>query len=181
MRLALKLHPDSSCSAIESIEVEAARSAPGLLRLAFILKGDIAALRPPPETFSLRRGDELWRHSCLEAFVTAELSGPYVELNFSPAGEWAAYGFSGYRAEMTAIEAAPPAMEGTWDSEGFQLQASVGLPQLPDDVPWHIGMSAVIEDADGSISYWALGHPPGKADFHHGDCFALEVPAPSAP
>ena len=27
------------------------------------------------------------------------------------------------------------------------------------------------------MSYWALAHPPGKPDFHHPDCFALELPA----
>jgi hypothetical protein len=26
----------------------------------------------------------------------------------------------------------------------------------------------------GDISYWALVHPPGKADFHHADSFAVE-------
>jgi hypothetical protein len=33
----------------------------------------------------------------------------------------------------------------------------------------------VIEAADGSLSYWALRHPPGKPDFHHRDAFALEL------
>ncbi|MBI3061386.1 MAG: hypothetical protein HYY83_05345 [Deltaproteobacteria bacterium] len=28
---------------------------------------------------------------------------------------------------------------------------------------------------DGTISYWALKHPPGKPDFHHPDAFALEI------
>jgi hypothetical protein len=32
----------------------------------------------------------------------------------------------------------------------------------------------VIEDTSGHKSYWALAHPPGKADFHHSDSFALE-------
>jgi hypothetical protein len=26
----------------------------------------------------------------------------------------------------------------------------------------------------GHKSYWALAHPPGRADFHHFDSFALE-------
>jgi hypothetical protein len=34
----------------------------------------------------------------------------------------------------------------------------------------------VIEETNGNKSYWALAHPPGKADFHHADCFALEFP-----
>lgn len=41
-----------------------------------------------------------------------------------------------------------------------------------------IGLSAVIEEMDGTKSYWALAHPAGKPDFHHPDCFTLELPPP---
>jgi hypothetical protein len=35
-----------------------------------------------------------------------------------------------------------------------------------------LGLSAVLEEQDGTKSYWALAHPPGgKPDFHHPDCF----------
>jgi hypothetical protein len=40
---------------------------------------------------------------------------------------------------------------------------------------WRLGLSAIIEEASGQRSYWALAHPPGKPDFHHPDSFALEV------
>lgn len=43
-----------------------------------------------------------------------------------------------------------------------------------------IALSAVIEEKDGTKSYWALRHPPGKPDFHHPDCFALTLEAPEA-
>jgi hypothetical protein len=56
-----------------------------------------------------------------------------------------------------------------------------GIPELPADAIWHVGLSAVIEETNGRKSYWALCHPPGKPDFHHPDCFALELPPPSAP
>jgi hypothetical protein len=62
----------------------------------------------------------------------------------------------------------------------FELRAALALgrlPGLPGDAPWRLGLSAVIEEAGGGLSYWALAHPPGKADFHHSDCFALELPA----
>ena len=36
----------------------------------------------------------------------------------------------------------------------------------------------VIEEINGRKSYWALKHPAGKPDFHHPDCFALELPPP---
>jgi hypothetical protein len=40
----------------------------------------------------------------------------------------------------------------------------------------HVGLSAVVKETSGRQSYWALAHPSGKPDFHHSDCFALEVP-----
>ena len=46
--------------------------------------------------------------------------------------------------------------------------------------PLRIALSAVIEEIDGTKSYWALRHPPGPPDFHHRDCFALTLGAPDA-
>ncbi len=43
---------------------------------------------------------------------------------------------------------------------------------------WKLALSAVIEETDGTKSYWALRHPPGAPDFHHPDCFALTLEAP---
>jgi hypothetical protein len=49
-----------------------------------------------------------------------------------------------------------------------------GFPELLNG-PWHLGLSAIVEDTNGGKSYWALAHPPGKPDFHHADCFTLEL------
>jgi hypothetical protein len=57
------------------------------------------------------------------------------------------------------------------------LQASLEIDQMSSlriDGGWRIGLAAVIEETHGHKSYWALAHPPGKADFHHSDSFALE-------
>jgi hypothetical protein len=62
----------------------------------------------------------------------------------------------------------------------FELQVSPDLDRLPGlsgYADWRLGLSAVIEETSGDRSYWALAHPPGKADFHHSDCFALRLPA----
>jgi hypothetical protein len=37
---------------------------------------------------------------------------------------------------------------------------------------WQLGLTAVVEAADGSLSYWALRHPVARPDFHHRDGFA---------
>jgi len=57
-----------------------------------------------------------------------------------------------------------------------ELDASIRLDRLSPmhrDAKLSIAVSAVVEDQDGLLSYWALRHPPGKPDFHHADAFAL--------
>ena len=174
MRQALKLHPDSRCDAATCIEVEGARLRPGNLLLHYFVTGKMSELRLPPVT-QPARADELWRHTCFEAFVWALPGEAYYEFNFAPSTQWAAYWFSGRRTGMrVASGISAPRIEVRSNSAGFELQVTL---DLPNDSPWRLGLSAVIEETSGRISYWALAHPPGKADFHHSDCFTLELPA----
>jgi hypothetical protein len=130
----------------------------------------------PPVTAPMRT-DDLWRHTCFEAFVRASPSAAYYEFNFAPSTQWAAYRFGGYRSGMrVADEIATPRFEVQSSGEGFELQVSLELG-LPSDTAWRLGLAAVIEETNGRKSYWALTHPPGKVDFHHSDCFARELPA----
>jgi len=178
MRQALKLHPDSTCDAVTSIEVEVARPRPGQLVLHYVVSGAIGDLRLPPQG-EPARSDELWQHSCFEAFVGAPPDAGYCEFNFAPSTRWAAYRFDGYRRGMRdATELKPPRIETRSADGRYELRASLdGLAELPADAPWQLGLSAVIEEANGRKSYWALAHPPGKADFHHPDSFAHQLPA----
>ncbi len=184
MRQALKLHRDSRCSAAAQIEVDVARPRPGNLVLHYVVTGKTGNLRMPPVT-APARGDELWRHTCFEAFVRAAPSAAYYEFNFAPSMQWAAYRFSGYRSGMSvASEIGAPRVEVQSNGACYELQASLALdrlPGLPSDAAWRLGLSAVIEETSGRKSYWALAHPPGMADFHHSDCFAQELPAPVRP
>ena len=74
---------------------------------------------------------------------------------------------------MASALTEPPEASLLMGKDELVLVASVsGLPEGE----WQVGLSAVIEAKDGSRSYWALAHPPGKPDFHHRDCFALRLP-----
>ncbi len=84
--------------------------------------------------------------------------------------------------------AAAPRMATHRAPERLVLEVALPWPQ-----PWpgtaalptatarrgRLGLSAVIEVADGSLSYWALHHPAARADFHNdgGFTLGLEVPA----
>jgi hypothetical protein len=43
------------------------------------------------------------------------------------------------------------------------------------DARWELGLSAVLEEKDGTKTYWALEHPSDKPDFHHAACFATRL------
>jgi hypothetical protein len=169
---ALRLHPDSLCAAATRTEADVARPRPGNLILSYVVSGRISDLRMPPVMAPSRR-DELWRHTCFEAFVRPSAGTGYYEFNFSPSTQWAAYRFDGYRSGMrVATEINAPRIEVRSSAETYTLQAELEFDGLSS--PLHLGLSAVLEETNGCKSYWALAHPPGKADFHHSDCFTLE-------
>jgi hypothetical protein len=173
MRHTLRLHPDSLCAAATRIEADIARPRPGSLILSFVVSGRISDLRWPP-VVAAARADELWRHTCFEAFIRPSTGSAYYESNFSPSTEWAAYQFSSYRSGMrVATEIAAPRIEVRSSTATYALQVALEFGELSS--PLHLGLSAVLEETNGRKSYWALAHPPGKADFHHADCFALEL------
>jgi hypothetical protein len=179
MRQALRLHPDSHCAAATRIDVDVTRQRAGSLVLSYVVTGKIGDLRLPPVTASAR-ADELWRHTCFEAFVRASPGEAYYEFNFAPSTQWAAYRFDGYRSGMrVAAEIAAPQIEVQSAAGRYTLQAALeldALPSLPRNVGWRLGLAAVIEETNGNKSYWALAHPPGKPDFHHADGFAYDLP-----
>jgi hypothetical protein len=177
MRLTLKLHPDSRCSAATQIDVYVTRVRAGSLELSYVVACMIGDLLLPPVTASAR-SDELWRHTCFEAFVRPSAGETYYEFNLAPSTHWAAYRFDRYRAGMrAATEIASPRIEVLSEPARYTLRAAIELSsiKLPGDAAWRVGLSAVIEERSGRKSYWALAHPPGNPDFHHADCFALAL------
>jgi hypothetical protein len=177
--LQLTRHPDTPSGAIE-IEAEAVRAGPGLLRLRYRLSGAGGVALPSPG--ASERTDELWRHTCFEAFVRAEGREGYVEVNLSPSTQWAAYGFDGYRQGMRPANVPPPRIEVRRGVGRFELDSRLELHGFGlDDLDWRVGLCAVVEETGGGLSWWALKHPPGKPDFHHRDCFALELPGSREP
>jgi hypothetical protein len=178
MRRTLKIHPDSDTAAVSGLTVDATRVG-AELRLSYELSGDLAAIALPPPA-QAQRADELWRHTCFEAFVRADLAQDYYELNFAPSTQWAAYHFSSYRKEMRGAENIPaPRIDIFSADDVLTMSARIVLPAALARAHLHVGVSAVIEQ-NGRLSYWALAHPPGKADFHHADGFVLTLPAEAA-
>lgn len=181
-------HPWGSSDAVRAIEVRLARPRPDTLEFRYAVTGDPRRVRWPAPAES-RRADGLWKHTCLEAFVAPDPGEGYVELNFSPSGMWACYAFTRYRAAMAALETVEAPRVGvtreTVAAGGespsaagelrWVLEARVRLASLSGGGAVRAGLAAVIEETDGRLSYWALGHPPGRPDFHRADTFALRI------
>jgi hypothetical protein len=177
----LKPHPDSPPCPATSIDVTVERPDAGRLVLTYAVTGKIGDLLLPAVTAAARR-DLLWQHTCLEAFIGLP-GGPYYEFNLSPSTQWQAARFAGYRSgKEIALEIAAAPIETRLGPERYTLRAALELDRLnlPRDAAWRLGLSAVIEDTEARISYWALAHAPGKPDFHHTDAFALDL-SPVAP
>jgi hypothetical protein len=184
-RHTLRIHPDTICAAVTQIEVDVARPQTGRLILTYAVTGKIGDLAMPPVVDPVRT-DELWQHTCFEAFLRSSSGAGYYEFNFAPSTQWVAYRFSDYRTgRCVATEIGAPLIGVESSAERYALRASVEIDRLRalsasgggngTDQKWRLGLSAIIEERSGRRSYWALAHPPGKADFHHSDCFALEV------
>ena len=120
------------------------------------------------------RADELWKTTCFEAYLRAVGKRKYREWNFAPSGQWAAYDFSGIRKGMTNAElASPPYVRMEDNFTWWALGATFALDAGQE---WELGLSAVLEEKDGTKSYWALAHTADKPDFHAPGCFVARLP-----
>ncbi len=128
-------------------------------------------LPPPAEP---ERADQLWRTTCFEAFVRPLGEEAYAEWNFAPSGQWASYRFSAYREGMADADVDnPPYIRIEDNMTWWTLGATITLAA---DVNWELGLSAVLEEQDGTKSYWALAHPAPEPDFHNPGCFTARLP-----
>jgi len=174
----LDRHPQTPTQVVRRIEARVHREHSALLRLTFQLDADLSRLRIP--SASAPRFDYLlWQHTCFEAFIALPSGDAYHELNFAPSGEWAVYAFERYRegAGVEDVALAPRITTRTAPTR-LDLEAIVSLERLSPlyiDAPLRLGLSAVVEEDIGSLSYWSLHHRPGAADFHHRDAFALQL------
>ncbi len=156
------------------------RTEDGGLLLNYCLRGELPALALPAPSVP-RRADGLWRHSCFELFVRGAGGDAYTEFNFAPSRAWALYRFRAYREPAApAADAIAPAIEVQRDAQLFELRVRLSRAVLPAASVLQLGVAAVIETADGQLSYWALAHPAGKPDFHHADAFTLTLPMDGA-
>ena len=171
-------HASTPGDATYGIAARAELKASATVVFRYVLRAQISRLRIPP-TQSVTRADGLWRHMCFEAFLTAPGAAGYYEFNFAPSRQWALYRFDAYREGMSPADLeSPPELCVRRFDDRLEVDAAVHLHDLMalrGATRLLLALSAVVEEENGTLSYWALKHPSGKADFHWPDGFALEL------
>ena len=142
----------------------------GIAEFRYSLSDGAEHIVIPPRAVP-HRAAALWHATCFQAFIATGAKS-YVELDFSPSGEWAAYQFNDYRQGMQQLDVGAADVR----LEGNSLIARVDLPEriLAGAA---VGLAAALEHCNGTRSYWALAHPnSNRPDFHARDCFVAQLP-----
>ena len=125
-----------------------------------------------------QRRDDLWQHTCFEAFLTIPGEESYWELNLAPGGAWNLYRLSSYRSPLQPELTVQQLPLSCHLGQGcLDLETVVPLPApLAAAATLQLSLCAVLEAEGGELSYWALHHPGSEADFHRRDGFSLLLP-----
>lgn len=180
--VSLACHPAAPSSAALSIGARVSRHAGGWLAVTYVLEGEVEKVKVPaarPPQFR----DHLWHHTCCEVFIQRKGETSYDEFNFSPSSEWAVYAFarSRERAPLStgvSVDELNPQIVVRTARAKLELDTSMRLGLLSPrylTAGLRVGVSVIVEDENGALSYWALRHPLDKPDFHHPGSFALEL------
>jgi hypothetical protein len=129
-----------------------------------------------------RRADSLWEHTCFELFLKLPggNSTRYWELNMSPTGLWNCYRFENYRQGMVVEESIDNILMRVEDGDSnchiaYEFVCDISC-LLDEQQSCAVGVTAVVEHADASHSFWAISHMGTQPDFHLADSFVLMLP-----
>lgn len=169
-------HPQTPAVGVKSLRVEWEARGDALV-LRYCVGGARGLVLPAAA--APERHDDLWKTSCFELFL-GQAGTSYQEFNFSPSSRWATYGFADYREGGRNAEM-PIAPVIAVMRAGDEAVCEVRLPRTILEGAVCAGLTAVIEEAGGHKSYWALAHGEGRPDFHKRSCFTLQLAAAEAP
>lgn len=168
---ALMRHPETPANAVRAVSAAVSLAENGRLAFSYRVDAPVGALVWPARR-TPNRCDELWRSTCFEAFFAHLPGADYLEYNFAPSGDWAAYRFDCFRRGGARDAVIPTSPIIACDGYAASVHAAA-----PDDLatPWRVALTAVIEEQSGAKSLWSLKHPAGKPDFHHPDGFVVTL------
>ncbi len=183
--IALVPHPAFGPGPLRSLHASAALEPCGRITVEFVAQGELARMRLASASTAPQRRADLWRHTCFELFARRGVERGYLEFNFAPNGDWAAWVFDDYRSGGRELGPAPLgiatrfAEAGLWSLRAqAEFGASAADPGSADTpLTWWLNLAAVIEAEDGGLSYWAARHAGAQPDFHDRACFCVPLRA----
>lgn len=117
-----------------------------------------------------KRVIKLWEKTCFELFIKNQKDS-YVEFNFSPEFEWNAFYFVKKGATLTEYERIDSVKTDILLSLNvFHLIVQIDKRKFPDGFfdgnELSAGVTSVVKQKNGSLSYWALSHEDTRPNFH---------------
>ena len=114
-----------------------------------------------PEAAEPARADELWKTTCFEAFLRPHGERGLSRVEFRAVGRMGGVRFHRLprRHDATPRSRRPVHPDGGQ----FHLVGARRDDRRRRRPNWELGLSAVLEEKDGTKSYWALAHPTAKS------------------
>ena len=173
----LQCHDHHPAKQIDGIEIFAELGPSGNIWLRYHIDGQLNALSLP-DPAEPERMDNLWHTTCCELFIRIPGEDAYGEYNLSPSSRWAAYQFSDFRKDAADMEIPDdPEIHLDASETHLALEAEFTLPDRFVGQTLAASFSVIIEETDGTKSFWAVTHPAGEPEFHHRDCFSVTLEA----
>lgn len=140
-----------------------------IYRLTVVITGSIADICWPSGNAG-RLKDNLWQHTCAEWFI-AKSGTTYIELNYSPSGDYAVYGFYDYRQRSEQLTGQlqqsllAPELQLSKSAQQAQLIITQRLPFSLSNTD-RMAVTFVLKTISGQSYYYAYRHRRASADFH---------------
>ena len=180
MEIKLMSHPNTAQPSAPISVVAFLNRCNTKVMIEYVLTGDMKEFSIPAVSLNPSRVDGLWCHTCFEAFMRFEDSEAYYELNASPTDDWNLYSSSGYHQDRIADDRINYIFQESHFSEGIYRKvihvdfANI-FPADLNKLDLHMGITAVLEDRNQNLSYWAHTHCDTRPNFHMLESFSLQL------
>jgi hypothetical protein len=152
----------------------------GSLYISYKLSGDLSSIDLGEGKPHHSRVLKLWEKTCFELFIQNSKK-EYVEFNFSPVFEWNSFYFEKKGDPLKEFQK----MDGVkldilLSLDVFHLIVEIDKKKFPvnffdksENGVFHLsaGITGVVKEKSGRLSYWALEHADQRPNFHHPDSF----------
>ena len=166
-----------AATAVNSIEAELNVNEESIY-ISFRIRNNLDLIDLGNGTPNKKRVIKLWEKTCFELFIKNE-KDQFIEFNFAPNFEWNCFYFDKKGGALAEWEKMPrPESDILLSAEHFFMFVNIRKEFFPEGFfnsnkkqILSAGISSVIKEKIGSLSYWAMTHADVQPNFHHFDSF----------